>query len=177
MERVIETQMGARRNVLPDSAGVAGATAGLLAGLLMIVLSPALSWLTGIGIWEPAKLIAATIYGPSVTQTVGFVLGPVVAGTAIHIGTSVALGFAFGLVFHGVLNLTTDFGTPLLVGLVYGLLIFVVAYTIALPAVNPTLLGSVLAPFIAQNMVFGVSVGAFFSLLRPNPYVNTLEVA
>ena len=175
MERVIETPMGARRNVLPDSAGVAGATAGLLAGLLMIVLSPALSWLTGIGIWEPAKLIAVTVYGPSVTQTVGFVLGPVVTGTAIHIGTSVALGFAFGLVFHRALHLTTDFGTPLLVGLVYWLLIFVVAYAVALPAINPTLRGSIMAPFVAQNMVFGVSLGGFFTLLRPEPYVSTLE--
>ncbi len=175
MGRIVETQVVARRNMLPDIAGLGGATAGLLAGLLMIVVSPALSWLTGIGIWEPAKLIAATIYGPSVTQTVGFVLGPVVTGTAIHIGTSVALGFAFGLVFHRVLHLKTDFCTPLLVGLVYGLLIFVVAYTIALPAINPILRGSLMAPFVAQNMVFGVSLGGFFSLLRPEPYVNTLE--
>ena len=67
--QVVQTRVGARPTVLPDVPGLGGAGASVLAGLLMIVLSPALSWLTGIGIWEPAKLIATPVSGPAVTLT------------------------------------------------------------------------------------------------------------
>jgi hypothetical protein len=73
---------------LPDIVGLGGAVAGLLAGLAMIGVSPLLSLLTGIGIWEPPKLIAATVYGPEVIDTPGFVLLPVVTGTLLHLLTA-----------------------------------------------------------------------------------------
>lgn len=155
---------------IPDIAGLGGAIAGFLAGIVMILLSPLLSLLTGIGIWEPPKLIAATILGRSVVQLPGFVAGPVLVGTLLHLLISVVLGFLFGLTFHRLLHLTTDFGTPLLVGLCYGLVIFFLAYVVVLPVVNPLLRDSWLAPFIAQNMVFGICLGGFYTLLRPQPY-------
>jgi hypothetical protein len=158
---------------LPDIKGLGGAVAGFLAGVVMIMLSPLLSWLTGIGIWEPPKLIAATVLDPSVVQTPGFVLAPVVIGTGLHMLISTVLGLIFGLVFHRVLHLTTDFGTALLIGLCYGLAIFFLAYVVILPVVNPLLGNSWLAPFIAQNMVFGICLGGFYTLLRPQPYTNT----
>ncbi len=163
MERV-------RTRQLPDIVGLGGAVAGFLAGVVMIILSPLLSLLTGIGIWEPPKLIAATVLGPAVANTPDFALGPVVIGAMLHLVTSVVLGLIFGIVFNRVLHLTTDFGTPLLLGLVYGLLIFFLAYAVVLPVVNPTLGNSWLAPLIAQNMVFGICVGGFYTLLRPRPY-------
>ena len=64
----------------------------------------------------------------------------------------------------------TTASTPLLLGLVYGLLIFLLAYAVVLPVVNPLLRNSWLAPLIAQNMVFGVCVGGFYTMLRPRPY-------
>jgi uncharacterized membrane protein YagU involved in acid resistance len=158
------------RTRLPNVMGLGGAVAGLLAGIVMIVLSPLLSVLTGIGIWEPPKLIAATVLGPAVANTPGFAFGPVVIGGALHLVTSMVLGLIFGIVFNRVLHLTTDFGTPLLLGLVYGLLIFVLAYAVVLPVVNPLLRNSWLAPLIAQNMVFGICLGGFYTLLRPRPY-------
>jgi hypothetical protein len=158
---------------LPDIAGLGGAVAGFLAGVVMILLSPLLSLLTGIGVWEPPKLIAATVLDPSVVETPGFALGPVLVGTGLHMVISVLLGFLFGLVFHRLLHLTTDFGTPLLLGLCYGLLIFFVAYVFVLPVVNPILRASWLAPFVAQNMVFGICLGGFYTLLRPQPYEVT----
>lgn len=155
---------------IPDIAGLGGAIAGCLAGIVMILLSPLLSLLTGIGIWEPPKLIAATILGQSVVQLPGFAAGPVLVGALLHLLISVVLGFLFGLIFHRLLHLTTDFGTPLLVGLCYGLVIFFLAYVVVLPVVNPLLRDSWLAPFIAQNMVFGICLGGFYTLLRPQPY-------
>ena len=164
------TQLSTRRRMLPDIAGLGGAVAGLLAGAVMVLLSPLLSLLTGIGIWEPPKLIAAAVYGPAAMETPGFVMVPILTGTVIHFITSTVLGVIFGLVFHRWLHLTTAFGTPVLVGLCYGILIFVVAYAFVLPTVNPMLRNSLQAPFIAQNMVFGVCVGLFYTWLRPQPY-------
>jgi uncharacterized membrane protein YagU involved in acid resistance len=103
-------------------------------------------------------------------NTPGFAIGPVVVGTALHLVTSVLLGIVFGLIFHRLLHLTTDFGTPLMVGLCYGLVIFFLAYAVALPVINPILRDSWLAPLIAQNMVFGICLGGFYTLLRPCPY-------
>ncbi len=159
-----------RTRRLPNIMGLGGAVAGFLAGIVMIVLSPLLSLLTGISIWLPPKLIAATVLGPAVANTPGFAFGPVVIGGALHLVTSVVLGLIFGIVFNRVFHVTTDFGTPLLLGLVYGLLIFVLAYAVVLPVLNPMLASSWLAPLIAQNMVFGICLGGFYTLLRPRPY-------
>ena len=162
-----------RTRQLPNIMGLGGAVAGFLAGIVMIVLSPVLSLLTGIGIWVPPKMIAATVLGPSVAETPGFELVPVMVGGGLHLVTSVVLGLIFGLVFNRVFHVTTDFGTPLLLGLCYGLLIFVLAYAVILPVINPMLGSSWVAPLIAQNMVFGICLGGFYTLLRPRPYDET----
>ncbi len=162
-----------RTRHLPNIMGLGGAVAGLLAGVVMIMVSPVLSVLTGIGIWEPPKLIAATVLGPAVLSTPDFALGPVMVGGALHLVTSVVLGLIFGIVFNRVFHVTTDYGTPLLLGLVYGLLIFVLAYAVILPVINPMLGSSWVAPLIAQNMVFGICLGGFYTLLRPRPYDET----
>ena len=159
-----------RRWPLPDVLGLGGAVAGLFAALLMVLLSPLLSWLSGLSIWTPPKLIAATVYGPDVVTTPGFVLGPVLTGLVLHVVTSIMLGSVFGVVYHRLLHLTTDFGTALLIGLCYGILIFVGAYFVVLPAINPALAEAVLAPFLAQNLVFGLCLGSFYGWLRPAPY-------
>ncbi len=155
---------------LPDVAGLGGAIAGFLAGLVMIGISPLLSLLTGISIWEPPRLIAATLLGPEVATESGFAFTPVLTGTLLHMAVSVGLGLIFGIVFRRVFHMTTEFGTPMLFGLCYGLLIFLVGYAFLLPAINPLVRDSYLMPLIVQNMVFGVCLGMFYLWLRPQPY-------
>ncbi len=161
-----------RQRCLPDIVGLGGAVAGLLAGTVMVMLSPVLSLLHGIDIWEPPKLIAATVLGETALAEPGFVLRPVVIGTVLHFITSVVLGSLFGIVFHRLFHLTTDFAAPVMVGLCYGLLIFFIAYFIVLPVANPMLNDSDLAPVLVQNMVFGICLGLFYIVVRPAPYVN-----
>ncbi len=169
MQGSTSRQTFARQRQLPDIVGLGGAVAGFLAGAVMVLLSPILSLLTGISIWEPPKIIAATVYGPSVMDTPGFVIGPVITGTIIHFVISIALGAIFGIVSHRLFHLTTDFGLPALVGLCYGLIIFFIAYFI-IPLINPTVAEYGMAPVIAQNMAFGICLGIFYSLVRPQPY-------
>src|SRR6476620_5863357 len=138
MQHLPGMQPMARRWELPDVVGLGGAVAGFLAGTVMVILSPVLSLLSGISVWTPPKLIAATWFGPAVANTPDFDVGPVLVGTATHFAISIVLGLVFGIVFHRWLHLTTDFGTPILVGLCYGLLIFLLGYAFFLPVFNPT---------------------------------------
>jgi hypothetical protein len=156
---------------LPDVIGLGGAVAGFLAGAVMVLLSPILSWLTGISLWEPPKIIAATVYGSSVVSNPGFEAGPVIMGTLIHFVISIVLGAIFGIIMHRMFHLTTDFGLPALIGLCYGLIIFFIAYFIA-PLVNPVVNQYGMGAVIAQNLAFGICLGVFYSLVRPQPYTT-----
>lgn len=167
------TRVGQRS--LPDVIGLGGATAGFLAGAVMVLLSPILSLLAGISIWLPPRLIAATFLGSSAIEETGFAIGPVLMGLVIHMITSVVLGIIFGIVTHRVLHLTTDFGLPIYAGLAYGLIVFFVAQFIILPLVNPSLAEFTVTPFMAQNVIYGLCLGLFFILVRPQPYTNTTE--
>ncbi|HEX6290137.1 MAG TPA: hypothetical protein VFZ66_13150 [Herpetosiphonaceae bacterium] len=162
---------GTRRWSVPDVVGLGGAVAGFLAGAVMVLISPILSLLTGISVWEPPKIIAATVYGPSVMSTPGFEVGPVLTGTIIHFAISIVLGAIFGIVTHRMLHMTTDFGLPALIGLIYGLIIFFIAYFI-IPLVNPVVTDYGMAPVIAQNIAFGICLGIFYSLVRHHPYTT-----
>ncbi len=167
-----------RRRSLPDVPTLGGAIAGFLAGAVMVLLSPILSLITNVNIWVPPKLIAATapwINGATATQP-GFEFAPVLTGTVIHFLVSTVLGMLFGLFFRG-LRLPSDFGLPLLIGLVYGILIFLGAFFVILPLVNPTLVQFSMGPVLAQNLAFGVCLGIFYSLVRPRPYNESYGTA
>ena len=71
-----------------------------------------------------------------------------------------------------MLGLTTDFGLPMYVGLVYGLLIFMIAYFGLLPTIDPTLVASSagMAQVALQSMVYAMCLGLFYTLVQPAPY-------
>jgi hypothetical protein len=174
MQRSLSTPIRpARRRFVPDVPALGGAVAGFLAGAVMVLLSPILSLVTGINIWVPPKLIGATMpWVDGVAATVpGFDFVPVLTGTVLHFVVSALLGAAFGLFFRG-LRLPSAFGLPVLIGLVYGIVIFLGAFFVALPLINPTLASWTPGPVLAQNIVFGVCLGIFYGMVRPRPYVE-----
>lgn len=175
MQGVANKPTVAGRLSLPDVMGLGGAVAGFLAGIVMVLLSPLLSWMNGISLWEPPRLIAATVLGSSSISSTGFALQPVLIGLVVHMLTSVVLGIIFGIVLNRVLHLTTDFGLPIYVGLSYGLIVFFVAYFVLLPVLNPVLRENYIPALVAQNVIFGMCLGIFYTMLRPKPYTNTIE--
>lgn len=170
MERKLLGPSIIKMPAIPDKIGLGGAVAGFFAGLGMVILSPILSFLTGISLWEPVKMIATVVYPASILDTPGFMLGPVLVGTALHFAVSILLGAIFGILFNRVFHLTTAFGMPIQVGLVYGLMIWMFVYMFVLPSVNPILRNSYQPPFVAQHLVFGVLLGAAYMMVRRLPY-------
>jgi len=156
---------------LPDIVGLGGAIAGLGGGLAMAITGAIISASLDGDIWLEAKQIATVVYGPSVATLPGFAAGPVIVGTLLHLIVSAVLGAIFGIVTRRVLHLTSDFGTPLMAGLIYGLLIWLVGYLVVLPLVNPLLRDNSYAPaFIIQHLVYGAVTGLLYTWLRPQPY-------
>ncbi len=170
MERQLKGPVVVKLPAIPDVAGLGGAIAGLLAGLAMVIASPILSLMTGIGLWEPVKLIATVFFPRTIMNTPGFMLGPVLVGTAIHFVMSALLGIIFGLIFNRLLHMTTAFGMSIQLGLVYGILIWIFLYVAVLPFIAPALRESYQPPFAAQNILFGIVLGIAYGAVRPLPY-------
>jgi hypothetical protein len=155
---------------LPNIIGLGGACAGLAGGLAMALVEVLIASSTGQDIWRESKQIAAVGYGARAVAQPGFAAGPVVVGSLIHLVLSAVLGAIFAIVTRRVLRLTSDFGTPLLMGLIYGLIVWMAAYFVVLPTFDPLLLDSYAPAFIVQHLVYGLVTGLFYTWLRPYPY-------
>lgn len=157
----------ARHSPLPDIIGLGGTMAGLGAGLAMALTGLLFALALGQDIWSTPKQIAAAFgVGSGIIQP-GFEILPVLTGSLIHLGTSMLLGAAFGIVTRRIMHLPSGFGVPLVSGLVYGLLIWLVAYAVFVPLMNPTLALLFSPAFIIQNFVYGVVLGLLYGYLRP----------
>jgi hypothetical protein len=155
---------------LPDVVGLGGALAGLAGGVAMALVAALLAASMGQDIWHESKRIAAIVYGPAALAAPGFDLGPVLVGSLIHLVVSALLGALFAIITRRWLHLTSDFGTPVLAGLIYGLMIWMVAYFVALPVLNPALLDVYAPAFIIQHVAYGIVTGLVYMWLRPQPY-------
>lgn len=155
---------------LPNIVGLGGAIAGLAGGLAMSIVAAIISLSLGNDIWLEAKQIAALVYGRAAVAQPGFIFGPVVVGTLLHFAMAALLGALFGIVTRRLLRLTSDFGTPVLAGLIYGMLIWLLSYFIILPLLNPVLLETYAPSFIIQHIIYGAVTGLFYMWLRPQPY-------
>jgi hypothetical protein len=155
----------------PDAFGMGGAQAGVAGGIAMIVSAALLAGVKGYDIWFQLKSIGALLLGPSAIAQAGFVAGPVLLGLALHLAFSALLGLIFAIGMRHVLRLPSDFGLPLVAGLVFGLLLWLGAY-LALPAPLPQLIAVYAPAFIIQHIVYGSVTGLVYGLLRPQRYTS-----
>ncbi len=170
------TNITSRARVSPrsDELALGGALAGLGGGLAMAVAAALISLAQGGDIWLESRQIASLVYGGSAVTEGGFVIGPVVVGTLLHFVFSALFGALFGILVRRVLKLPTDFGLPLLCGLIYGFMIWMAAYFAVLPALNSPLMNSYAPSFIIQHLIYGMVTGLFYTKLRPAPYDERL---
>jgi len=156
-------------SLVPDVTGLTGALAGIGGGLAMALVAALLTRSLDQDIWLQPKAIAAFVLG-SGSATPGFVGLPVLVGTIIHLVVSAALGAIFEIVVWRTLRLPSDLGTPLLTGLVYGMITWLVAYFIVVPVLSPQLLEVYAPAFIIQHIVYGVVTSLLYAAMRPHPY-------
>jgi uncharacterized membrane protein YagU involved in acid resistance len=138
----------------------------------MIIVGAVLSLVIGDDLWLQAKQIAALVYGPAAVAQAGFVAGPVIVGTLLHLLFAILLGALFGIIKSRIFRLPSDMGVPVLAGLVYGTTIWLLAYFVVLPVVNPLVLQTYAPSFILQNVVYGIVIGLVHSIVRPEPYLD-----
>ena len=155
----------------PDAFGMGGAQAGLAGGIAMILSAALLAGVKDYDIWFQLKSIAGLVLGPSAIAQAGFVAGPVLLGLAMHLALSALLGAIFAIGMRQVLRLPSDFGVPVMAGLVFGLLLWMGAF-LALPTLLPQLIAVYAPAFIIQHIVYGTVTGLVYGLVRPQPYAT-----
>ncbi|KAA0180287.1 Sodium:proline symporter [Cupriavidus sp. H18C1] len=106
----------------------AAAVSGLAAGALLLVLE--LFWSTmiaGTNPWPTTRMIAAIVMGPDVLQSGMFSVATVTAALVIHF----VLGAVLGMILAAIMapfQLDSSLGMALLVGAVFGLVIYVINF-------------------------------------------------
>jgi uncharacterized membrane protein YagU involved in acid resistance len=149
---------------------IAGAVSGLIGGVAMAVVGALIATAMSTDIWLTPERIAALVFGPVAAATPGFDAAPVIVGSLLHLALSALFGAVYALLISKVLRVTTEYGAPVVGGLVYGLLIWLVAYFIVLPVLNPLLLDVYAPSFIIQNLVYGTVLGLVYMVVRPETY-------
>ena len=158
---------------LPDIPGLAGALAGLCGGITMWVVAALLVHVLDLNIWFQPRVIASLVLGSSAVAQTDFALDVVLVGALVHLGISAALGAFFELFMRRIARLPTEFGVPELVGLTYGVMIWLVVYFVAAPLLTPLLLAIYAPALVIQHVVYGAITGLVYGMLRPQPYVIT----
>jgi hypothetical protein len=163
------------RSATTRSIEAAGAIAGLAGGLAMALVGAVIALAVGADIWHTPKAIGSFLFGPAAVATPGFVAGPVLAGSILHVALSALFGAVFALLISRVLRLTTEYGAPVVGGLVFGALIWMIAYFVVAPLFNPLLLEVYAPSFIIQNLVYGTVTGLVYTAVRPEAYTYLLR--
>jgi len=137
----------------------AGALAGLAGGIAMLVAGLLLSLLSEQSIWLPLRCIAALVYGAAAMADTGSSLAPLAVGTAIHLLTAVLFGILFRLLCQRIEHPPTRASVSLLVGLAYGLLLWLIAIVCIVPRLDTWLAEIAPLTFFLQHLVYGSMLG------------------
>jgi hypothetical protein len=155
---------------LPDIIGLGGTIAGLGGGLAMIVVAALLTAAGGGDVWREPREIAQPLFGVVSSND----WAPVLVGTILHFLIAGLLGAVFGIVSRRMLHLPSDYGVPVLAGLIYGMALWALAFFVVLPILNPALLDTYAPSFIIQHLIYGVVTGLLYAQLRPAPYAHSM---
>jgi uncharacterized membrane protein YagU involved in acid resistance len=102
----------------------AAVLAGVVAGLVFLVLEMALLPLLGIGVWEPVRMIGAIVLGTEVLPPPAtFSFGIFVVAMLVHLVLSIVYAFILSAIIRGRTQ-----GVALAVGIVFGLVLYLVNF-------------------------------------------------
>lgn len=137
---------------------LSGMEAGIVSGLVMILVAMVWSSVAGNGFWSPLNLIAATWFGQEALAG-GLIIG--IAGFITHL----AISAIWGAVFSAFIGRgARSFGLSLLVGLITGVVAWMVMTYFVLPWADPIMRAQVTqnphlsAIWFFYHLVYGASM-------------------
>jgi hypothetical protein len=141
----------------------AGAQAGVGAGFLMGILAIIVALSSGQGLWAPFNDVASAFIRPVMGAGQAFSLVAVFASLLVHLVLSASLGALFAAIYSGWIKLTFGFGMPIVVGVVFGLITWVVARYFGLPLLNSAMYQE--PAFLTAHAVFGAALGLLYPFM------------
>ena len=149
-ELTLDRRIAAHKDVVWQHGLIGGAIGGLLMGAFAMIAMAA----TGDGFFRPLELIGSIWWGAMTTGT-----AVIVAGLLTHMAVSMVLGLLYSYLFPFA---KVD---PLVLGLVYGAVVWFLAQIVVLPQVAAYISdGFTVWMFLAAHLVFGASLGFFEDL-------------
>jgi hypothetical protein len=150
MAKIAHISEGEVRPAAAADAAVSGLLYGLLAGLVMLV------FLAAAGLLSAESL--ATVLGRFDPAGAGALLPGVLA----HLAVSAVYGLLFGLAWRSLSRRMLRRLPSILGGLIFGLLLFVLAEVVLLPPTGSRLLEFAPAAFALAHIVYGIVLGRLF---------------
>ena len=131
----------------------AGAFAGGIGGLLVLLVAMTSAAINGMDILSPIRLIGSTFVGAGALQggasTIGF-------GLVLHLIASITWGIGFAALLPRVTSIAAAF----VAGLTYGLVVMLVMLYLVLPLANPLMREAVdgTNAFTVAHLAFGAAL-------------------
>jgi hypothetical protein len=150
MAKITHITEGEVRPASAADTAVSGLLYGLLAGLVMLV------FLAAAGLLSAESL--TTVLGRFDPSAAGAPLPGVLA----HLAVSAVYGLPFGLAWRALSRRLLSRAPSILAGLIYGLLLFVLAEVILLPPTGSRLLEFAPITFAMAHAVYGMVLGRLF---------------
>jgi hypothetical protein len=142
-----------------------GIVAGVGAGLVFALFETTMAAITGIGFFEPFRLIAAIALGPSVLPESTPLYTVLIAGTLVHVSLSALYGTIFAVAARYIRILRLDL---IIATTAFGLAIWIINFYFFSPLLFPWFQSNVISvQFIAHTAVFGMTLGAILLQLMP----------
>ncbi|MDQ3247247.1 MAG: hypothetical protein M3Q52_10235 [Pseudomonadota bacterium] len=144
----------------------AAITAGLIAGLIFMMLEMALVATVGGGSpWAPPRMIGAIVMGEGVLPPPApFELGVFLVAMAIHFVLAVVLGLVFGFIAD---KANWGLGACAIAGLVFGLIVYFVNFY-GMTAIFPWFAMARNGISIFAHAMFGLVLGYMYRKLDPH---------
>ena len=144
----------------------AGAFAGIIAGIVFMMLEMALVMMQGMSPWGPPRMMAAMVMGQGVLPPPeSFSMGIMMVAMLVHMMLSIVLGLIGAWIVHRF-----NWGWALAIGAVFGIAIYIVNFYIVAPAMFPWFVMARNATSAFSHMMFGAVFGLVYVWLRrPKP--------
>lgn len=140
---------------------------GLVAGIVMAMVTMMITATLGMGLWALPTMIAAVLLGPSVMMGAG--VSVIMIGLIMHM----VLSMMFGVIYAAIVNLVTH--EFIVTALVFSLLLWVVnLYVLGLVIPGARMMAQHEPVWLAimSHLVFGITLGA---LSRSSSSVRALR--